>query len=232
MPREPETPRARQAWADYLALGPGRTVDMLHRLYVVRVNNQGKSSVPSVARRTLWSWYTRFGWRQRVSDIAEREVRESQEREALYRREIMETGYAQVHERVRVLKELAVVLSNELLATVESDNRLWVDDVRIVSQGRGVQTTVPMKRFNDTEVEQLRGLLDDIAREKGERKQVGEISGPDGGPIPFADLGDEEGRALRLIALLQRFRERRDQASARQPPQLGAPAGSPDDGVS
>lgn len=199
-----ETPRARQAWADYLALGPGRSLEALLRRY------QSATAAPTHRIASLKEWSTRFGWQARLQEIADRQAREAEEREAEYRRAIMEQGYALAHERVQVLKELAEKLRAELV----DGGRLWVDDVKTVGRGEGARE-VPIERFNAAEVEQLRGLLDDIAKEKSERVKRQELMGKDGGPIEvdYAGLSDDE-RATRIAALLDRARARRDREAA------------------
>jgi hypothetical protein len=154
-----EPPRARQAWADYLALGPGRSLEKLAAQYHSRT-----VSVPTRQLSRLKTWSATFGWQLRLQAIADQEAAAAAEREAAYRRAILEDGYGLAHERVALLKRLATKLEAELL----EGGRLWVTDVKSVGYGPLAQI-VDVERFNVAEVEQLRGLLDDIAREKSER---------------------------------------------------------------
>jgi hypothetical protein len=78
----------------------------------------------------------------------------------------MEQGLAVDHERVKALKELADTLLDEL----RQYDRRWVRDVKQIGSGDSAER-VDIERFNASEVEQLRGLLDDIAKEKQERRQ-------------------------------------------------------------
>lgn len=59
-----ENSNARQAWADYVALGPGRTISKLHRLYEDRREHE---DVPSTNLATLRKWSTSFDWRGRIA---------------------------------------------------------------------------------------------------------------------------------------------------------------------
>jgi hypothetical protein len=176
-----ETPNAKRAWADYLAMGPERSLEALARRYRIVIENGGQA--PTTRLPTLADWSRHFGWQARLSEIADRETREAEEREAAYRRSVLEDGYALSHKRVEGLKVLAGLLYDELTAEGE-DNRRWLDDVKQIGSGADA-VRVPILRFNASEVEQLRGLLEDIAKEVGGRAQKLEHSGPGGGPIPI-----------------------------------------------
>ena len=157
-----ETPKAAQAWADYLALGPDRSLEKLASRYHRR--RKFPKSSPASTLRQLKRWSAEFGWQDRLRDIVDREVREAQEREAAHVREVMETGYALPHHRVALLKRL----TDDLVADVTEGGRRWVRDVKVIGTGEEAEK-VDVERFNESEFKQIRGLLDDIAKEKGER---------------------------------------------------------------
>lgn len=146
-----------------MALGGGRTLEALLNRY--RNEKESGRRVPTTRLATLADWSRHFGWQARLLELADRAAKEAEEREAERRRQIMESGYGLASDRVELLKRLAGKLRDEL----ESGGRLWVREIR--SLGRA--GTVEVERFNSPEMEQLRGLLDDIAREKGERATVG-----------------------------------------------------------
>lgn len=175
-----ETRRAAQAWADYLALGPNRSLEKLATQYADRRRSDGRVTAPTLRLRTLQTWSAAYGWQARLAAIAEREARAAEQRDAAYRRSIMEAGYALAHERVKALGELALTLRDEL----RDPRRRWLRDVKQIGSGESAER-VDVERFNAAEVEQFRGLLDDIARELGQRvkRTQAEISGKDGGPI-------------------------------------------------
>lgn len=164
-----ETPKAQQAWADYLAMGPGRSLEKLLLVYEDRVQTEGKPSVavPTTRLATLQSWSTAFNWQDRLSALAEQAVREASDAEAAYRRSIMEAGFGLAHERVRALKTLAESLLAELTADGDA-NRRWIKEPKGIGGGDNFKE-IEVERFNSQEVEQLRGLLDDIAKETGGR---------------------------------------------------------------
>ena len=65
----------------------------------------------------------------------------------------------------------------------ERYKNVWLRDYKGIA---GVAYEI--ERFNAPLIAQYRGTLEDIAKEKGDRKQKTELSGPDGGAIPVADL--------------------------------------------
>lgn len=76
-----ETPKAAQAWADYLALGPDRSLAKLHTTYVAD-SNGGK---PAANLRQLEYWSTQHGWQDRLKAIADAQAAEATElRRATY----------------------------------------------------------------------------------------------------------------------------------------------------
>jgi hypothetical protein len=78
MSKEPaETPNARQAFEDYWALGPGRSLRKLTTEY--RRRSDGGEEVPTTRERTLEEWSAAFGW---VGRCAQREAEEAAERRA------------------------------------------------------------------------------------------------------------------------------------------------------
>lgn len=157
-----ETPRARQAWADYLAMGPGRSLDQLTARYQTATR-----SVPTRRIGTLKLWSGLFSWQDRLQGIADDQVAMAVATETTRIREIMATGFAQPHERVAVLKELA----DTLLSDLRDPSKRWLRDVKGIGQGDN-WTQIDIERFNSAELEQLRALFDDIAKETGGRPKT------------------------------------------------------------
>lgn len=72
------------------------------------------------------------------------------------------------------LKEVRVARLQALAALMERDlfgGFLWVENVKSVGSGPS-QELVDYEEFNSSEVKEYRGVLDDIAKEMGHRKQV------------------------------------------------------------
>jgi hypothetical protein len=193
-----ESVRAAQAWADYEALGPGRSLEKLLKEYRSRTG-----SVPTRQLSRLKCWSVDHNWQGRLRDLAEKAAREAEEREAAYRRSILEDGYGLHWERVRALKALA----ETLLADLTEGGKRWVTEPKQIGSGP-TATVVELERFNAAEVEQFRGVLDDIAKEKRERKGTLKVTGKDGGPIEHADADADARRVEAVHRLLDRARAR------------------------
>jgi hypothetical protein len=76
------------------------------------------------------------------------------------------TGLALKAERVRKLQLLAALLENDLFGGF-----LWTEDVKMIGSGP-FSKEVEFEEFNAAEVTQYRGILDDIAKEVGDRKST------------------------------------------------------------
>lgn len=153
----------------YLRLGPERT---LHAAYVqsrlVRVARvphaepRSRVGVPKSWKRA----FARYDWEVRAAahDKAERDIVTAEYDRR--RQEVLSSGYAIDFERIAKLKELAVLLWDELSA----DTKRWLRDVKGIGNGDKFER-VDIERFNAPLIEQFRSTLDDIAKERGDRKQ-------------------------------------------------------------
>lgn len=111
-------------------------------------------------------------------------------------------GLALRSERVKKLSQLAALLEKDLF-TPGADNRLWVETEKMIGSGdNALQVTEEF--FNAAEVKQYRGVLDDIAREVGGRRQIIEERPPEDSPVDLSQLNQEELNTLE--SLLQRAR--------------------------
>jgi hypothetical protein len=79
----------------------------------------------------------------------------------------LRTGLALKERRVETLSELGERLKRELLAEGD-DGRLWLRRKRAVGSGQWAEI-VEVEEFNLTQINALRAVLDDIAKEMGER---------------------------------------------------------------
>lgn len=86
-------------------------------------------------------------------------------------------GLARKDVRVRKLAQLGALLEADLFGGF-----LWTEQVKSIGSGTE-QQTVDYEEFNASEVKEYRGVLDDIAKEVGHRKQAVEHTGADGGDI-------------------------------------------------
>lgn len=189
-----ESPKARQAWAEYLALGPGRSLEQLAARYQART-----APVPTRQLSRLKVWSSRFGWQARLQALAAAAAQAAADREAQRVRAILETGFAAAHERVQALNALADALYAELTAA----GGLWLDDVKGIGQGDN-WTQVAIKRFNSAEIEQFRALLDDIAREVGGRPKTVRVDIEQRVRVMAEQLGLDPDAAVREAAAIIR----------------------------
>lgn len=94
------------------------------------------------------------------------------------------TGLALKAERVKKLDLLARLMENDLFT-----GGLWIDEVKMIGSGFS-QERVEFESFNAAEVAQYRGVLDDIAKEVGDRSQRTELTGKDGGDVTLRVIYD------------------------------------------
>ncbi len=76
----------------------------------------------------------------------------------------LKEGFARKEVRVEYLNRLAMRMSEDLFGGL-----LWTEMVKSVGSGEG-QQIVDYEEFNASEVREFRGVLDDIAKEVGDRK--------------------------------------------------------------
>jgi len=108
------------------------------------------------------------------------------------REDALTEGLALKSERVRKLKQLAALMEQDIFGGL-----LWTTEIKGVGSG-DIAEIVEFEEFNGAEVVQYRGVLDDIAKEVGERVQKSEVSGKDGGPIKIDD--ERQNRAISTLA--------------------------------
>lgn len=184
-----ETSRAQAAWADYLAMGEERSLAKLAANY----HQSFPKRSPLAILRQLKTWSAEFGWQARLEAIAAQAVADAKAAEAERRRQILESGFALDHERVAVLKELTETLVAELRG-----DRLWLKDKKSIVTGQepilnedgtavigraSTYEVFDLEKPNQAWVQQVRGLLDDIAQETGGRVRKTQLTGKDDGPV-------------------------------------------------
>jgi hypothetical protein len=177
-----ESRKAVLACNDYLRLGPGRSLaKLLHRYQT------GPEAPPTKRLKTLKDWSAAYGWQARAAAYDAEIEREKNEALEARRREAMQTGLALDFERVLELKKLAGFLIGQAYeqGTDERYHNIWLPDVKQVGSGEDAQR-VDIERFNGAMLEQLRGTLDDLAKETGGRKQKTSVETPDLKSLPDA----------------------------------------------
>lgn len=150
--RQPhESYKAIIACNDYLRLGPMRTAAKLLAFYAEKPEN-----TPTTSINTIQDWQARYFWRERAGSYDQR----IEDRKTAVAEKAMLSGLALPYERVIELKKLYWEAKKHLLQTAVSDGQP-------VTLGSG-----EVVKFLDTRVmNQLRGTLDDLAKETGGRVQ-------------------------------------------------------------
>lgn len=165
---EKESDNAVLACNDWLRLGPGRTIPKLLDSYDQKSTTINNFNAPSKSYTTLRAWSSKYNWQERAAEFdAGYEERVNQEREAA-----LSYGLALDYERIGELKKLYALLNDQLYERDESGNliNLWVADVKQIGSGKDAEQ-VDIERFNSSLITQIRGVLDDLAKEAGGRMQ-------------------------------------------------------------
>lgn len=108
----------------------------------------------------------------------------------------LKTGLSLKENRVKILHDLADLLCKDLF----ENNMMWLDQAKGIGSGPTWEK-YEYQEFNAAEIAQLRAVLDDIAAEVGERVKKQEITGKDGGPIPFDLDSWKQEREKRLQSI-------------------------------
>jgi len=189
-----ESPKAAQSWADYVALGPDRSLTKLIARY-----RRAPGTCPTTRLQTLKKWSAEYGWQDRLHGLAAEQgaIAEARERQRID--EIMATGLANVHERVRSLN----VLAEAMFTLITADGGFFREEVKMAANGEHISYQIIDKAKFDI----LRGLHDDLAKETGGRKTVIDATIKDREIEDAADrLAAQTGRDR--AALLAELRER------------------------
>jgi hypothetical protein len=125
-----------------------------------------------ITRRTLTDWKQAPEFCERVN-----------EHRARLRLKVMHEGFAQKAERVKALNAVATALLSQIAAAE------YQAVIGLTEDGE------PIRGFDRGRVREFRGLLDDIAKELGERKQIVRTEGENGEPLPvFLIAGVDQER--------------------------------------
>lgn len=180
-----ETARAKEAFADFLALGSTRSLKLLLALYQSRAANG--QPVPSLKHHTLHSWQDKHDWQERARQYGDEQIRAVLEAEQRQRERLLTEGIALKAERMSHLQNIC----DELAKDFANASIRWM-------------------RRNGTLVNHYRGVLDDAAREMGQRTppavqalmQMLEDERTGVARIVREELGDHPDAAARVAARL------------------------------
>lgn len=119
-----------------------------------------------------------------------------------FKASIERVTFADKARRIHALNDAALIALNEL------EERPKLKEVRPTKDG-----FITNEAFNNAAMAEFRAALADIAAEKGERKNITELSGKDGGPIELSDVHSK------LLARAAGIRDRRRVAGDAGEPQ-------------
>lgn len=112
-----ETNKAKAAFEDYYAMGPGRSLSKLARVY----QSDTEGSPPTTSHRWLKRWSTEHGWQNRV---AERDAELAEARMEKLKEQAVNSGYALFYKRIADLNDLAEKMFDGLMAGEKPQNYL------------------------------------------------------------------------------------------------------------
>lgn len=150
-------------------MGSGRKVSDLWRKYT----ESDKNTQPTRSYNTLRKWSSEYGWRERADSWDAELERQKNER----RRQVMSDGLALDFERVDKLKRLGHFLLEQIYEQGEDGlyHNVWLPDVKQIGSGDSAER-IDIERFNAAIISELRGVLDDLAKETGGRRQKHDIA--------------------------------------------------------
>jgi len=156
-PGQRENRRAASALRDYLELGPCRNLETLLERY------RTEPGAPTCRPVTLAAWSQRYDWAERAAEFDELEMVKAQKINAEQKEGPVGRGLALAGERVESLKQLYT----DLQAYMCQAWPVWLADLQTAESGSPERNRAP--RFNPGVIAQMRGILDDLARETGGR---------------------------------------------------------------
>lgn len=182
-----ESPTAVTACNDFLRMGAGRSVRGLAAKY----RRTPQNAAPTQSYDTLRRWSEKFNWPVRAAQF---DADEDEQKSAL-RMQVFGDGVAQDYERVENLKQLAGFLKDQVFeqgiekgrkidiicpecqmpVTVKTGDlvrpyhNVWVADVKQIGSGEDAER-IDLEKFNSALISEYRGVLDDVAKEVGDRR--------------------------------------------------------------
>jgi hypothetical protein len=147
----------------YLRMGQGRSLAKLHIKLTEAAQLHG-GKVPS--ERTLKEWSANFDWVDRSVQYDRMIAAQDDEINEEFRRQYLLGGLALPENRIEHLTQL----EESLFRQVMNPDDLWLTEMKNIRDSDGTWAKTEIRRFNGVLVQQWRGILDDIAKEVGDRK--------------------------------------------------------------
>ena len=151
--------RAEAALNDYLKLGSGRSLAALLKHY--RADKTARTKNP----QTLQEWSERYDWQKRAECYDQQQLANARRAETEHQNQVLSTGLALSFGRVENLKQLYEQLDGYLRQAWP----VWLADLRNASGEPASPELSRAPRFSTSVIIQMRGILEDLARETGGR---------------------------------------------------------------
>ena len=181
-------------FARYLHLGPQRKLMEAYRQECLDRNLPVPTYPSGAWRRAETEWQ----WKKRADAYDKHMIAQARAAYDAQRHEILSTGLALQHERVQLLKDMA----SQLNSFRNNPDLLWLKQSKQVGGGRNTQI-IEETVFNAPIVRELRGVLDDIAKEVGGRVAKTELTGKDGTALQvhltLPETENTSGSALSVV---------------------------------
>jgi len=170
-----ETPKAYAAFCIYRDLKPGeRSIDTAYRQ---TLSDEERQKSAKRAPGCWDRWSAKHKWVARVEAYDNHLDGIAQAAKEAEIQRVMSEGYAQRHERVRVLNKTAKKLEKFLELDTEGTENYWLTGPKSVM-------------FNTGMLAEFRAALDDLAKEVGQRVTKSETT--INLPKPLSELSDQE----------------------------------------
>ena len=151
--------RAEAALNDFLKLGSGRSLDALLKQYLA------DKTAPTQKAQTLQEWSERYDWQQHADGYDEQQLANSRRAETEHQDQVLGAGLALSLGRVENLKQLYDQLDDYLRQAWP----VWLADLQNAAGEAASPERSRAPRFNTGVIIQMRGILEDLARETGGR---------------------------------------------------------------
>lgn len=176
-----ETIRAAQAFADYLAMGTGRSLEKLLDRYQIA------TSLPPTRRlMTLKGWSTAFGWQARLDEIINQECQA-----------VISRGIADRQNRIDALNERWAKMQKVIrdrAADFTMASASGADTGLLVRTYKSAGSGLPMLEEYAVDtglLKEMRAHEEQAAKELGQWADKSELTGAGGGPVAIRVKADE-----------------------------------------
>ena len=165
-----ETAVAKQAFLDYSAMGPHRSLRKLLKLYrdpdKYVQDMKSTEGPPTRKQSVIKTWSVAFEWQKRLNSITDEQLAIIEKERDRALAKAMQSKYARPEERIEALNEIATMLVEHLLKS-----KLLTEVVKQVGAGKATKMVTEAK-VDTPAISALRGVFEDLAKESGGRVKI------------------------------------------------------------